>query len=509
MRHFPRRLLFTLAASTTSVPLLASCGPSGGGGPAEGTGDKALLILGATADMYGWDPANQPAYQNWAAEAVWDSLAKTNSLGELEPDVAESWEISEDNRTFTATLRSGLSFSDGSEVNALAVQASLEYMAEYSGSAADYAGITLESPDESTISITWPDPQPVMANKIQAVKVLPGSYLDAKDWTTPVGSGPYILDIAGTTTGSVYKFTKNEDHWNAAHYPYAALEIRVIESETAAVSALTTGQVHAALVALNSVAQAEGAGMEVHTYDSLVPRLILSDREGAVLPPLGDVRVRQAINMVFEKPSMAQNLYLGHATPTAQVFREGSDAYLEDLEDPYPYDIEKAQSLMSEAGYSDGFTIELPTMAGQNLETLLPYVTQQLAEINISVTEVPLSGANAIGDLLSGTYPVVLWQLGNFGDSALQIYIESTPEGWWNLQHQANEYVDSRWEQIAIASPEESAQLQKEINQYIVDEAWFAPFVSTGGNYAYDASKVQIPTQSDQEALHPKLRDFQ
>jgi len=124
------------------------------------------------------------------------------------------------------------------------------------------------------------------------------------------------------------------------------------------------------------------------------------------------------------------------------------------------------------------------------------------------VKQVPLSGANAIGDLLSGKYPVVLWQLGNFGNSALQTYIESTPEGWWDLEHQPDEYVDSRWEKIKTATPEESAKLQKEINQYLVDQAWFAPMVYMGTNFAYNADKVQIPTDSDQEALTPRLRDF-
>src|SRR4051812_18016072 len=138
----------------------------------------------------------------------------------------------------------------------------------------------------------------------------------------------------------------------------------------------------------------------------------------------------------------------------------------------------------------------------------MPHITEQLAKINIRVKQVPLSGANAISDLLSGKYPVVLWQLGNLGNSAQQIYVESTPDGWWNLEHQPDEYVDSRWAQIATATPEESAKLQKEINQYQVDQAWFAPMVYTGTNFAYDGEKVVIDQVSDQEALTPKLRDF-
>jgi peptide/nickel transport system substrate-binding protein len=509
-RTFARSAVPVAAAAL----LLAGCGGGSGNTSSDSTStggseEKDVLVLGATLDMYGWEPVNQPGYQNWAAEAVWDRLAKCDSLGALEEDIAESWEITNENRTITAKIREGLTFTDGTPVDAAAVQASFEYAAENGGSTADYEGITFESPDANTISITWPEPQPVLANKVCSVYIVPASYLDAGDWDVPAGSGPYVLDEENTTTGSVYAFTKNEDHWNADHYPYPKLEVRVIESETAAVSALKTGQIDASLIPAGSLAEAEASDLEVIQFKGQTPRLIISDRKGEVVPALGDVRVRRAMNMVFDKEAMAEQLYLGNAEPTAQVFREGSDAYIEDLEDPYPFDVEKAKALMEEAGYADGFDLQLPTMEGQNFETLMPYVKEQLAQINVRVTEVPLSGANAIGDLLSGTYPVVLWQLGNMGNSALQIYIEATVPGWWELQDQPNEYIDSRWAQIATATPEESKRLQQEINQYLVDEAWFAPFVYMGTNYAFNPDEVSIPTQSDQEALTPKLRDFQ
>jgi peptide/nickel transport system substrate-binding protein len=274
------------------------------------------------------------------------------------------------------------------------------------------------------------------------------------------------------------------------------------------VSALKTGQIDAVLVPQASLNEVEASGQKVIKFQGQTTRLLLTDHVGKVLKPIGNLKVRQAMNMVFDKEAMAKSLYQGNAEPTPQVFRKGTDAYVKDMKDPYPYDVEKAKSLMAEAGYANGFTLELPTMTGQNFETLMPYVTQQLAKINIKVKQVPLTGANAIDDLLSGKYPVVLWQLGNLGNSALQIYIESTPVGWWNLEHQPDQYVDSRWAQIKTADPKDSAKLQQEINQYQVDQAWFAPMVYNGTNYAYNASKVSIPTQSDQEALVPKLRDF-
>jgi peptide/nickel transport system substrate-binding protein len=508
-----RRINAKLAVSVTALALLVGgCTTQTGAEPgsaASSGGEKGTLTLGMTLDIQGWSPINQPGFQSWPLEAVWDTLVKCDANGKNTPDVADMFEVTDNNATFKAHIREGQKFSDGTPVDSAAVKASFEYVAKNSGSSNDYKGIKISTPDAQTISITWPKPQgPVMANKVCNPKIAPAAWLKAGKFDTPVGSGPYTLDTAGSTTGSVYSFTKNPNHWEAANYPYQKLVTKVITSDTAAVSALKTGQIDAILVQQPSVNEVKASGKEVIGFQGQTTRLIISDRTGKVDKPLGELKVRQAMNMVFDKESMAKNLYQGNAEPTAQVFRKGSDAFIDGLQDPYPFDVEKAKSLMAEAGYADGFTLELPTMTGQNFETLMPYVTQQLAQINIKVKQVPLSGANAIPDLLSGKYPVVLWQLGNFGNSGLQIYVESTPEGWWNLQHQPNEYVDSRWEQILTADPEKSKQLQKEINQYQVDQAWFAPMVYMGTNYAYDAKKVSIPTQSDQEGLTPKLRDF-
>ncbi len=507
-----RRINAKLAVSVSALTVLvAGCTSQTGtvsSSAAASAGQKGTLTLGMTLDIQGWDPSKQPGYQSWAHEAVWDTLVKCDANGKATPDVADTFEVADNNATFKAHIREGQKFSDGTPVDSAAVKASFEFV-KNAGVSNDYKGIKIETPDVQNIAITWPEPQgPIMANKVCSPKIAPAAWWTAGKFDTPVGSGPYVLDKANTTTGSVYSFTKNPNHWDAANYPYEKLVTKVITSDTAAVSALKTGQIDAVLVPQASVNEVKASGKEVIRFQGQTTRLIISDRTGKVDKPLGDVKVRQAMNMVFDKSGMAQSLYQGNAEPTAQVFRKGTDAFIDGLQDPYPFDVEKAKSLMAEADYADGFTLELPTMTGQNFETLMPYVTQQLALINIKVKQVPLSGANAIPNLLSGKYPVVLWQLGNLGNSALQIYIESTPEGWWNLQHQPNGYVDSRWKQILTADPETSKKLQKEINQYQTDQAWFAPMVYMGTNYAYDATKVSIPTQSDQEALTPKLRDF-
>jgi peptide/nickel transport system substrate-binding protein len=508
MRRTRLRTMASIAVPAAAIALaLTACGSSPGGTSAGKVG-KDSLTLGFETDPYGWDPSNQPGYQNWAAEAVWDQLAECKADGTLVPDVADTWQITDNNTTFKAHIRTGMKFSDGTPVDSKAVAANFDFVQHNGGSQADYKDIKVTTPDAQNITITWPEPQQVLANKICSPRIAAPSSLAAKKFDTPVGSGPYVLDSAATTNGSVYAFTKNASYWNAANYPYKKLIVKVFAGDTAAVSALKTGQIDAALVAQSDVNAVKASQLKVIGFQGQTTRLLLTDHLGKKVPALGDLKVRQAMNMVFDKAAMAKNLYAGNAEPTAQVFRKGTAAYIANLTDPYPFDVAKAKQLMSDAGYADGFSLELPTLSGQNFETLMPYVTQQLALINIKVKQVPLSGANAITNLLSGKYPVVLWQLGNFGNSALQTYIESTPAGWWDLEHQADQYVDSRWTQLGTADPATSKKLQQEINQYLIDQAWQVPMVYMGNNFAYNPTKVSIPTESDQEGLTPKLRDF-
>lgn len=511
MRRTPRRATLALTSALTAalaLTMVPAVSASAATPLATKVVSKGTLTLAFETDPYGWDPANQPGYQNWQAEAVWDRLIYCNASGQADPGAAASWKISGQNSTFTAKLRPGMKFSDGTPVNSKAVAASFVYVMNNGGQTGDYKGLKIGTPDPLTVVLTWPEPQAVLVNKVCNPYIVPSKYLKAKKFDAPYGSGPYIFDVKKSTTGSVYTFNKNPKHWNAKNYPYNKLVIKVIKNPAAAVAALKTGQVDAGLVGASDVTSIAASGLTIKAFKGQTTRLLLTDHLGKVIPALGNVKVRQAINMVFDKAAMAKNLYLGLATPAFQVFREGSDAYIPNLQDPYPFNVAKAKQLMADAGYANGFSIELPTIDGQNFETLIPYVTQQLALINITAKEVRLSGANAIGDLLSGKYPVVLWQLGNMGNSGFQIYIESTPGGWWDLEHQPDQYVDSRYAQLATATPAQSKKLQQEINRYIIDQAWQAPMVSMGSNFAYNPKKLSIPTESDQEALTPRLRDF-
>jgi peptide/nickel transport system substrate-binding protein len=508
MRITTRHVLASLAVPAAAVLVLAGCA-GGGGGSGESTGaDGEKLTLGMTADLTGgWDIVDQPSYQNWGIEAVYDNLVRCAPGDELVPGAAESWEISDDKRSFTAHLREGMKYSDGTPVDAASVQASFEVVME---TASDrYGDITFDSPDEQTITITWPEPQPLMNVRACSPYLASTDFLESDDRDTkPVGSGAYTYDEAASTVGSIYTLEKNPDYWNADAYPYETVELRVLADETASLNALKTGQIDGTVITPASHAEAEGSGLDIISQEAGMLMIHLTDRLGEKIPALGDVRVRQAMNMVIDKQSVVDQLWDGLATPIWQPFGIDSTAYDPDMEEPYPYDVEKAKALMAEAGYEDGFTITVPTMEGQAWTVILPYLTQQLGELNITVEQKALSGPDAIAELLSGDFPVPVWTVGGIS-SVEDITVHILDTGFWNVSHQPNETINALWNTILTGTEEESVAAQKEINKYVVDNAWFVPILSPQNHYAYNGEKVTIDEVTDPFGLHPRLIDFQ
>ncbi|BDZ65086.1 ABC transporter substrate-binding protein [Agromyces mangrovi Wang et al. 2018] len=507
MRITKRRTLAALALPAAAVIALAGCTGDDSGETTGGDDTYAKLTLGMTADLTGgWDIVDQPPYQSWGIEAVYEPLVRCLPGGELTAAAAESWEISEDNRSFTATLREGATYSDGTPVDAESVAASYDVVKE---TASDrYGDITYEIADPQTITISWPEPQPLMNVRVCSPYLASIDFIESDDRdTSPVGSGPYTYDAAASTPGSAYTLVKNDDYWNTDAYPYETLELRVLEDETASLNALKTGQIDGTIISATTYDEAESSGMEITGVQAGLLMIHLTDRLGEVIPALGDVRVRQAMNMVIDKQAVVDQLWDGHAEPIWQPFQLNSQAIL-DIDEPYPYDVEEAKALMAEAGYEDGFTMTIPTMEGQGWTVIIPYLTQQLAELNITLEQDALSGPDAIATLLSGDYPVPVWQVG--GQTSVEdITVHVLDTGFWNVLHQPNETIDALWEEIVTGDEAQQIAAQQEINQYLVDNAWFVPILSPYNYYAYNADKVTVTDVSDPNGLHPKLIDFQ
>jgi peptide/nickel transport system substrate-binding protein len=214
--------------------------------------------------------------------------------------------------------------------------------------------------------------------------------------------------------------------------------------------------------------------------------LLLLDRGGKMNPALKDVRVRQALNYAFDKQALVKALQKGYGTATTQVFPAKSGAYDASLDSKYAYDPAKAKQLLAEAGFPNGFELAMPSSARVGT-TIWSLITQQLKDVGVTAKFTD-AGTNFIPDILAPKYASTWFQLQQDTDWQV-ITFELTPDATWNPFKTNDPKVVQLANRVRDAKTDaEGTAAAKELNAYVVDQAWFAPWYRIKSHYATDAN---------------------
>jgi peptide/nickel transport system substrate-binding protein len=326
---------------------------------------------------------------------IFEGLTRIGSKGEVLPDLAESWTISDDGKVYTFKLHTGVKFHDGTTFDADDVKFSLDRArAENSTNAQKglFAQIdTVEVVDPATVKVTLKQPQGAFLYNMgwgDAVIVAPESAETNKD--KPIGTGPF--KFVNWAKGSSITIEKNPDYWGEPVYLDKA-EFRIIPDAAAAVPALLSGDVQAfANVGLgDALAQIESDPRFKVVIGSTEGETILSTNNKK--PPFDNLKVRQAIAHTLDREEIIKGASSGLGTPIGSHFSPGNAAYV-DLTGTYPHDIAKAKELLKEAGLENGFkaTLKMPPVAyardgGQ-------IIASELKQIGIELELIPVEWAD-------------------------------------------------------------------------------------------------------------------
>jgi peptide/nickel transport system substrate-binding protein len=480
--------------------VLALAGCSGNAAPdSTTTGDTLTLGLFVPPKSFAapnaeW--ANVAPYM----QAVYDTLLKANPDGSLKPNLATKWSYNSDKTELTLTLRDDVKFTDGTKLTADGVAESLlKFKAGTSADASFLVNLAdAKAVDATHVKLTLSQPDPAMLTYLTQDAGVQGSpkAFDKKDAATvPVGSGPYTLDTKDTVAGSSYVFNKKADYWNPSDQHYDKIVMNVYADSTALLNAIRGGQVNASTTPDNTIVdQAKAAGFTVNPLELNWQGLIIGDRDGTITPALKDPRVRQAINYAFDRPNLVKAMSNGYGTATEQIFPTTSPSYDKALDSTYSYNPKKAKQLLADAGYPNGFAVTMPSTAALGASNYA-LVKQQLADIGISVTYEDLQVNDYIGAIIGGKYSMVVmalqqdptdWQLASF---------QIAKPANWNGFHTEDPKVNGWLKTLQTGSKSEAADAGKQMNKYIVEQGWFAPWFRPSLSYLTDANtsvKVQV-----------------
>ncbi|MBZ0162143.1 MAG: ABC transporter substrate-binding protein [Notoacmeibacter sp.] len=334
---------------------------------------------------------------------VFEGLTRINSAGEVEPALAESWDISEDGKVYTFKLHSGVKFHDGTDFDASDVKFALDRArAEDSTNAQKglFAAIdSVDVVDATTVKVTLKQPQGSFLYNMgwgDAVIVAPETADANKE--NPVGTGPFKFEA--WAKGSQITITKNPDYWGDP----VALDkatFRIIPDAAAAVPALLSGDVDAFanMPAGDALPQIEADPRFKVVIGATEGETILSTNNKK--PPFDNLKVRQAIAHALDREAIIAGGASGYGTPIGSHFSPANAAYV-DLTGTYSYDVAKAKELLKEAGYPDGFSATLKLPPPPYAREGGQVVASQLKEIGINLEIIPLEWAQWLEQVFKG-----------------------------------------------------------------------------------------------------------
>ncbi|WP_299166252.1 ABC transporter substrate-binding protein [uncultured Tateyamaria sp.] len=334
---------------------------------------------------------------------VFEGLTRFMGDGSVVPGLASSWEISDDGLTYTFTLRDGVTFHDGTTMDAEDVKFTLDrILADDSANAqkALYAAISaVEVVDAQTVRLTLSEPNGNMLFNLawgDAVIVAPESIENIKQ--QPIGTGPFKFD--SWTQGDSIQISQYDGYWGDQPALTQAT-FKFISDPTAAFAAMMAEDV--------DVFTGFPAPENLPQFDA-DPRfqVLVGSTEGETIlstnnkqPPFDDVRVRQAVAHAIDRQAIIDGAMFGYGTPIGTHFAPHNPAYV-DLTGGSSFDPDKARALLAEAGMAEGFETTLhlppPSYARRGGEI----IAAQLAEVGIKAEIINVEWAQWLETVFRG-----------------------------------------------------------------------------------------------------------
>ena len=397
---------------------------------------------------------------------VFEGLTRFMGDGSVVPGLAQSWEISEDGLTYTFRLQDGVTFHDGTTMDAEDVKFSLDRArAEDSTNAqkalfADIASVDVVDP--LTVQITLSQPNGNLLFNLawgDAVIVAPESIDTIK--TAPVGTGAFTF--TNWVQGDRIDLARNPDYWGEAP-ALSAATFKFISDPTAAFAAMMAEDVDAfsGFPAPENLPQFEADPRFQVLVGSTEGETILSINNKQA--PFDNPKVRAAVAHAIDRQAIIDGAMFGYGTPIGTHFAPHNPAYV-DLTGTSAHDPEKARALLAEVGLADGFTTTLhlppPSYARRGGEI----IAAQLAEVGITAEIINVEWAQWLETVFRGK---------NFGLSIvshtepMDIGIYARPDYYFQYDNAA--FQDLMAELTGTTDPDARTKMLQQAQEIIAND---------------------------------------
>ncbi len=488
-----------------------------------GTSEEDTLIIGIESEADVLDPhagngwvtmrINHQMYETLVAQDLTKS-SEAAPIPELIPGLAESWEVSEDGKTYTFALREQVQFHDGTPFNADAVQfnikrltdPSFDYYYQTGASRSFRTWLYFESSeviDDSTIKIHLSEPFRefprllALSNSLQIVSPTAiETYGNEGLANHPTGTGPFRFEERNR--GENINIIKNDRYWGDPAQLDRVI-FRPLSDPASRALAIRNDEVDIiAVPPADSLANFEEDGWNVVSGK---PPHVWYMNFNFDNPIMQDKRVRQAMNYAIDREGIAEELLRGSVTPAYTMQTRGHAGY-DSSRRWYEYNPEKAKSLLKEAGYENGFETTIKTSidgSGQLVPVdIMEWIQRDLASVGIEATIDSSEWISYFAGFSNGMEEQVGMNQMSSGRTspfwlAMVAHSSFSAPGGFN----SGKYINGEVDQVLNAASfeenhVESLRLWAEAEQLIMEDAAFIPVLNDTAPYV----------------VHPRVQNF-
>ena len=434
----------------------------------EETTSGGRVVVGITQDLDSLDPHNV-AYAGTREVLfnVFEGLVKASPDGGLVPAVAEDYKVSDDAKVYSFTLRDGITFHDGSPVTVEDIKYSIERYAEILGESSAFSILeSVEAVDDKTVEIHLSEGSSEFITELTAA-IIPKNNQDPGK--NPVGTGPF--KYVSYTPGQGLILEKYDGYWQEG-IPYIdEAEFKIFGDTDAALMEMKSGSVDIMQYLSEDQAMALGDGFNILEGNvNYVQGLFLNNQYG----PLKDVRVRKALYYAVDRDLINEFLFSGKShiigTNMIPAFSKYYDAGTETL---YSHDTAKARELLKEAGYEDGFSLEITVPSNYPLHvSTAEVVVESLKEVGIHAT---------INQVEWTTWMSDVYQERNYEATVVAVDGTLAPSSYFsknvstakdNFTNYDNKAFDEIYTKaVASVDDDEKVQLYKQLQNILAEDA--------------------------------------
>jgi peptide/nickel transport system substrate-binding protein len=448
------------------------------------------------------------------ASNIFNSLLKYNQNLDLTGELAESWQVSEDQKTITFKLKPNLKWADGKSLTSADVLFTWQLVTDektHSPYASDYQLVKqAQAPDPLTFKVTYEQAYAPALDSWSGLQILPKHLLEGQDIHTtafarkPIGSNYYQLN--SWTHGENIKLSRNANSV-LGEANIEKLVTRIIPDNSAQFLELMADNI-------------DSMGLDPIKYSRIIParpdlqeKLNLYKELGNSYTymgfnlkhkPFDDIRIRKAINYAIDKQEIIDGVYLGLGINIASPYKPGTRWSNPALQ-PYPYDPAKAKALLKEAGFVDTngdgilerdgkpFAFEIVTNQNKEREKSAVLIQRRLKEVGIDVKIRAIEWASFISRFIkTGDFDVVVlgWGLGLDPDQYNIWHSSQQAPGQFNFIGYNNPKVDKLLEQGRTElNPDKRMIIYHEFAKELLEDS---PIVYLSAGYGLTAINKRV-----------------